>query len=139
MASYFYPEGLEVMFEEGYQFDSANVKAALINSVTAYNVAHDFWNDVSAGEIDASKALTTPAWDVAAGVLVYDSDDTGANMTWAAVAGGSTIGAVVVYYDTGNAATSPLISFNDVTDTATNGGDIVITWHANGIGRIDCT
>lgn len=139
MASKWYPAGLAIMLNEGYQWDSANLKMGLINSATSYNSAHDYYADVSGGAVDTPKALTTPTASVTGVTTVkLDADDSGANLTWVGVLTGSTIGAVVVYYDTGNSATSPLLTFNDVTDTPTNGGNIVITIHANGIGTFDC-
>ena len=40
----------------------------------------------------------------------------------------------MIYKDTGNAATSPLIAYIDLTTPVTpNGGDINITWNASGI------
>jgi hypothetical protein len=50
-----------------------------------------------------------------------------AALTWTAVAGGSTIGWIVVYKFVTNDAGSTPIAVIDVTDTATNGSDITFT------------
>lgn len=56
-----------------------------------------------------------------------------ANPTWTAVAGGSTIAWVAIYKFVTNDAGSTPICIIDVTDTATNGGDITIQFDTNGI------
>lgn len=81
-----------------------------------------FRSDLS-GVIALSGPLTTKV--VAGGI--FDADDT----TFLAVAAGSSCSAVVLYKDTGNASTDPLISFHgDLTGlpVTTNGGDITINW-----------
>ena len=136
MASKGYPLGFKAHNDAGFTWTSANLKVAMINSATTYNSAHDYWNDVSAGQIGSSIALTSPALSVTGSTnLRFDAADTG--LTWASVAAGSTIGAFVIYYDTGTPATSPLLVFLDVTDTPTNGGDVVLTFHANGIWNVE--
>ena len=65
-----------------------------------------------------------------------DGDD----LTFSAVASGKkpSIEAIIIFKDTGNNATSPLIAY---IDTATglpitpNGGDIIVTWD-NGVNKI---
>ncbi len=57
--------------------------------------------------------------------------------TWSAVAGGSTVGYIVYYkFVTNDAGSTPLFCV-DVTDTATNGGDLTYTPDAtNGVAYI---
>ena len=50
----------------------------------------------------------------------------GADVLFTAVPGGATVAAGIVYKDTGTPTTSKLIVYHDLTDTATNGGDITI-------------
>ena len=144
MASAWYSITMEKFFDGNASNDledggAGTLKAALVASAYTPSNTHDFWDDVSANVIDTPKALTTPAVTRSGDTVTWDCDDSGANMTWSSVAGGSTIGWVVFYDDTGTPATSQLICYSDVTNTATNGGDIVVTIHANGIGTIDCT
>jgi hypothetical protein len=62
--------------------------------------------------------------------IVYDAADP----TWTAVTIGSTVGWVVVYKFVTNDADSVPLFVLDVTDTPTNGGDISVSFSANGIG-----
>jgi hypothetical protein len=50
------------------------------------------------------------------------------NVTFTAVPAGATVAKVVVYKDTGVTTTSKILAVFDVTDTATNGGDVTIAW-----------
>lgn len=79
---------------------------------------------------DQTLGSKTFAKDDANNRTVYD----GADPTWTAVAGGSTIGWIVFYKFVTNDAGSTPIFVHDVTNTATNGGDVTYTIHADGIG-----
>lgn len=61
--------------------------------------------------------------------IVYDAADP----TWTAVAGGSTVGWVVIFKFVTNDAGSTPIAVIDIADTATNGGDITIQFASTGI------
>jgi len=60
-------------------------------------------------------------------------------VTYTAVTGAS-IEALLIYIDTGSAATSRLVAYIDTGVTGLpvtpNGGDIVITWNASGIFQL---
>ena len=57
-----------------------------------------------------------------------------ADLTWTALGSGATIAAMVLVKEGGaNDTTTRLIAYLDVTDTATNGGDIGFTFDAEGI------
>jgi len=59
-----------------------------------------------------------------------------AKAVFTSLAAGADVGAAVLYRFITNDAASPLIAFFDVTNTATNGGDIEIRWNGtdgNGI------
>jgi hypothetical protein len=53
---------------------------------------------------------------------------------------GNSIEALLIYIDTGSAATSRLVAYIDTGVTGLpvtpNGGDIVITWNASGIFQL---
>ena len=137
MASYWYPVGLKEAWEAVQDLtDVTKVKVALYTG--AYNAAHGAYDDVSGSVIDTPKVCTTdPTYTESAGVVKYDAGDPA---QWATVAGGSTITGVIVYYDSGVAATSSLIAFLDADpDVDTNGGAITAPFAAGGIGTIDCT
>lgn len=63
------------------------------------------------------------------------------DVTYTALAAGATIGGAVLYrYSTSGGTTSDtgqdLVSFYDVTDTPTNGGDITIAWASTTAGSV---
>jgi len=111
---------------------SAPIKAVLVSSTYTYNAAHDFRDDLT-GVIATSSALSSTTWSSSGTGYVFDAAD----ITFSAVAGGSTVDAVVLFFDTGTPGTSPLICYDQVTSTATNGGDITITFNASGIFTVD--
>lgn len=95
-----------------------------------FSAAHQFKSSVTsyAGTTDqtlANKSSTTG---------LVDADD----ITFAAVSQSSskTLGALVIYKDTGTASTSPLFAFiTGFTVIVPNGGDIAVSWD-NGTNRI---
>jgi hypothetical protein len=62
----------------------------------------------------------------------FDASD----LTWTTLGSGATIGGAILVRELTTDANSVLIAFVDLTDTATNGGDITITWNAAGILKI---
>ncbi len=114
-----------------YDIDDGTVKVALIDTGTyTYSAAHDFYNDLS-GVVGTPQTIANTT--VANGL--FDGD----NVTFTAVSG-ATVEALVIYVDTGNVATSPLIAYIDTSVTGLpvtpNGGDITITWNASGIFQL---
>ena len=110
---------------------TGTVKAALVDTGTyTYSAAHQFLSSLTgvvgtAATIGAVKTVTAGTFD-------------GANVTWSAVSGANAE-AIVIYIDTGNAATSPLVAYIDTGQTGLpvtpNGGDITMTWD-NGANKI---
>jgi hypothetical protein len=91
------------------------------SSYTPNLSTHDFWNDVSANVVGTPQTLANKT--ATAGVA--DADD----VTYTAVAGGSTVSYLVLYKDTGNTATSNLIACFDTATglpITTSGADITI-------------
>lgn len=134
MASTWYPK-----FKEAILTGAANsnpstgtVKVALIDTADeAYNAADQFLSDVtSAGIVATSAALTTKTFTNG----VFDADD-------AAFTGvtGDQSEALIVYIDTGTAATSRLMLFIDTASSGLpvtpNSGNINVTWD-NGANKI---
>jgi hypothetical protein len=75
----------------------------------------------------ASKTLTTDNTNDRA---EFDAAD----LTWTTLGSGATIaGMILIKEGASNDTTSRLIAYLDVTDTATNGGDISFTFDAEGI------
>jgi hypothetical protein len=133
MANVLYPKFKEILLGTGTRIDLSadNIKAILVDLADyTYSAAHQFLSDVPSGAREetsanlASKTITNGVFDAA-------------DVTFTAAAG-DPCEAVIVYKDTGSAATSNLIVF---VDTATglpatlNGGDVVVAWD-NGANKI---
>jgi hypothetical protein len=134
MANAIYPLYKQALLDGSSDIDvnDGTVKAALLDTGTvAYNAAHDFYNDVSAGVIGTPQTIANTT--VTNGL--FDGDD----VTFSSVSGNS-VEAIVIYIDTGNAATSRLVAYIDTGVTGLpvtpNGGNIAITWNASGIFQL---
>lgn len=108
---------------------TGTVKAALVDTGTyTYSASHDFYNDVSSAVVGTPQTIGTKTYTAG----TFDGD----NVTFPAVSG-ATCEAIVIYIDTGNVATSPLVAYLDSGVTGLpvtpNGGDITVTWDAAGI------
>jgi len=102
-----------------------NIKVVLVDTAT-YTVdidVDDFLDDIPVGErVATSGNFTTKTTTLG----VFDAD----NITFSSVSG-DVSEALVIYKDTGAAATSPLIAFIDSATglpVTPNGGDITVTW-----------
>lgn len=133
MANLIYPKYKEALLGglSNIDLDGGTVKAALIDTGTyTYNAAHDFYNDVS-GVVGTPQTIANTT--VTNGL--FDGD----NVTFSAVSGNS-VEALIIYIDTGNAATSRLVAYIDTgvggLPVTPNGGDIVTTWNASGIFQL---
>ena len=131
MASALYPKWKEnlLQFTANNDLDNASLKVALIDTGTyTYNSAHDFYADLS-GVVGTPVALTTSRTYTNG---LFDAAD----VTFTSVSGNS-VEALVIYVDTGNTATSPLIAYIDGFSAVTpNGGDITVAWNASGIFQL---
>ena len=124
MANAIYPLCKEALLSAGINFTSDTIKAALIDTGTyTYSAAHQYWSSASAALVGTAATLGTKT--VTTGT--FDA----AHVTYTAVSG-SSVEAIIIYKDTGVAATSPLISYLDTGYTGLpvtpNGGDITIAW-----------
>lgn len=127
MASALYPKAKESFLSQNpsIDIDSDTIKVALVNTGTdyTYSSAHQYYSSVThySGTTDqtlGSKTVTNG---------VFDAAD--ATFTAVAIDGSKTVSAVVIYKDTGVAATSPLIAYIDgFTAITPNTGDITIVW-----------
>jgi hypothetical protein len=134
MANALYDLGRQAFLQADIDWLADDIKIVLVDTAD-YVVSlstHDFLADVTA--IPAAAVKTS-------GNLASKTSTNGvadaADVTLSAVTGDQ-CEAIVIYKDTGSAATSPLIAY---IDTATglpvqpNGGDITITWD-NGANKI---
>jgi len=132
MANAIYPKWKELALGLGVGSGTeptGTLKLALIDTgVYTYNAAHDYWDDASAGVVGTPTAIGSPTYTN--GTL------DGADVTFTTVTG-NTAEAVIVFLDTGSAATSPLVCYMDTGVTGLpvtpNGGNINVTLNASGI------
>jgi len=138
MANALYPKFKEKLLNPGtlgstsgtaVDLSDDTIKIALVDTgAYTYSTAHEFYSSVSAAVIGTPQTLANKT--VTNGV--FDAD----NVTFTAVSGVS-VEALVIYKDSGTAATSPLILYLDVATSGLpvtpNGGKIDVTLNASGI------
>lgn len=131
MANALYPLWKEqlLQFTANNNLSAGTVKVALIDTGTyTYSAAHQFYTSASAAAVGTPQTIGSKTFTN--GVF------NGADVTFTAVTG-SSVEALIIYIDTGSAATSPLVAYIDTSVTGLpvtpNGGDISITWNASGI------
>lgn len=108
-----------------------SVRVALVDTGTyTYSGAHQFLTSLT-GVVGTAQLINNTT--VTNGL--FDGD----NVTYTGVTGNS-VEALVIYIDTGVAATSRLVAYIDTGVTGLpvtpNGGDITITWNASGIFQL---
>ena len=131
MANALYPKWKEqlLQFTTNNNLSAGTVKVALVDTgVYTYNAADQFYSSVTAAAVGTPQTLGTKTFTNG----VFDAAD----VTFTAVTGAS-VEALVIYIDTGTAATSPLVAYIDTSVTGLpvtpNGGNIAITWNVSGI------
>lgn len=107
---------------------TGTLKVALVDTgVYTYSDGHEFLTSLT-GVVGNAQTLTTKTY--ASGVL------DAADVSFLAVTG-ATVEALVLFLDTGDAATSRLVAYFDTGVTGLpvtpNGGNIPIVWNASGI------
>lgn len=131
MANAVYPKFKEKLISGGsnVNLSSGNVKALLVDAADyTYSAAHEFLSDVpSGGRVATSGNLASKT--VTGGV--FDSADP----TFTAATGDQSE-ILILFVDTGTAATSPLVAYYDTGVTnfpvTPNGGDIGVTVSGSG-------
>lgn len=128
MSNLIYPKYKEKIISGGANVDlsAGTVKVALVDSaVYTYSSAHEFLSSVASTIATATLASKTEAGGV------FDSADP----TLTAVTGAQSE-ILIIYIDTGSAATSRLVAYYDTGVTGLpvtpNGGDINIAVNASG-------
>lgn len=125
MANAIYPKWKEAVIQASANSSlTGNVKAILVDTADyTYSAAHDFLDDVPGAAIVATSANL--------GTKTYTNGtfDT-ADFTFTAVTGDQSE-ALIIYIDTGSAATSRLVCYRDTGVTGLpvtpNGGDITVS------------
>lgn len=132
MANALYDKGREAFLSGSISWSGDTIKVVLVDlaDYTADLAADQFLSSVTGvARVATSAALSSKT--VAAGVA------DAADVTFSAVTGDPSE-ALVVYKDTGSAATSPLIAYIDTAGglpVTPNGGDILVSWD-NGANKI---
>jgi hypothetical protein len=138
MASSQYTKGLQKIINGSIDLLADNLKLVLVDTAD-YTVDldnHEFLSSVTAGIVATSPQLQNPTITIdtvpAIHQVMFDCD----NGTFTAVSGDSTE-AVVLFKDTGSAATSPLIAFYDGSSVqlTPNGNDVNFTISTSGLLR----
>lgn len=131
MANAIYPEWKESLldFVANNDINSGNVKAVLVDGADyTYSAAHQFLSDVAAGGRVATSG------NLASKTIANGTFDA-ADFSFTAVTG-DPCEILILYIDTGSAATSPLVAYYDTGVTGfpvtPNGGDINVTVNASG-------
>ena len=135
MASFLYNAGKVAVLDGAIDLDDDTIKVALVTSdYSADKENHEFFNDITSevtgsGYTAGGSALSGA--DVTQGSphrAVFDASD----LTWT----NSTITAraAILYKDSGDPATSPLIAYIDFgQDFSSSGDDLTLEWDADGI------
>lgn len=130
MANALYPKWKQALLEftANNDLDGQTVKVALVTSGYTYSSSDQYYSSVSASVVGTPQTLGSKTFTDG----VFDAAD----VLYTAVTGSQVV-SLVIYIDTGNAATSPLVAFIDTGVTnlpvTPNGGDIAIAWNASGI------
>ena len=123
MASGLYPSGAEDMMDGTIILSSSDITPALVNTSYTYSSAHDFWDDVTANEVQDGGATFLSGKSVTSGV--FDATD----YTFASVSGSDIDNINLRKYNAADAS-SPLLAYIECTQTTPNGNNIDIIWDA---------
>jgi hypothetical protein len=125
-------------FTANNNLSTGDVKVALIDTTGGtggytYNPANQFFSSVPGTAIVGTPvSLASKTFTIVSNTPVFDAGDVTFNLVT-----GDTVEALLIYIDTGTAATSPLVAYIDTDVTGLpvtpNGGNISITWNASGI------
>lgn len=129
MANAIYPKAKEKFLDALIDIPTDTIKIALIDTgVYTYSGTDEFWSAASAALVGTAATLASKT--ITNGV--FDAD----NVTFTSVVGAS-VEALIIFKDTGTAATSPLIMYIDVAASGLpvtpNGNNIDVQFNASGI------
>lgn len=129
MSNALYAKAKEALLSAGINLTTDTIKVVGVTAAYAPNMATDqYLSAAGANTVGTAQVLGTKT--VTGGVFKA------ANGAFPAVAAGTAMQALLVFKDTGSAATSPLIAYIDTGSNlpiTPNGGDIDFTWNASGI------
>lgn len=137
MAAGAYSNGVEALILQSFNLDTSTIKLALIKDAYTYDPDHDFVNDVSGSECDATgytggfngadrlTSAVTITEQTASNRVVAIFADT----TWTAIGGASNNtleGALALFEITNDAASIPIAWLEFGSTLTTNGSDILV-------------
>lgn len=137
MPSGWYNTGIYEITSGTTVWTSATIKVMLMNTLHAFDRDDEFVSDIVANEISASGysrqtlASKTVANDATKDATYMDAG----NPNFGVIVTGQTVRFMVMYRDTGDDATSPLLACWQVIDQATNGTSIVFPFNPNGVSK----
>lgn len=130
MASFITNAGADGLTTAGtITWASDTIKARLVASSATIDKDDTTMTPYTAIGTDQTLGSKTKTKDTGNDRIVFDAADA----VFTAVAGGSTVGTVAIFKFVTNDAGSTPIAVLDITDTATNGGDITIQFASTGI------
>lgn len=109
MANAAYPEGLDAILNGDIDLNTDTIKVALVDDSYTYSAAHDFYDDISADVVGTPVAL--------AGVTMTAGVVDATSPTSFSGTGGNDVDTIIIYKDTGVAATSPLLFHLDTVSS----------------------
>lgn len=133
MANALYPKWKEAIVQASANSSlSGTVKAVLLDtSLYTYSAAHEFYTSASAAAIGTPQTINAKTFVNG----LFDGDD----VTFTGLTG-ATAEAILIFIDTGSAATSRLVIYIDTgvgnLPVLPNGANVDITWNASGIFQL---
>lgn len=131
MTNVIYPKAKESLLQAGINLSSGSVKAAVLTSAYTYSAAHQYWSSANSAVLGTPQAVGAKTFTNG----LFDGND----VVFSALAGG-TVTQIVIFVDTGVAATSPLICLFDSgvgsLPLVTDGTDTTTTWSGSGIFQL---
>ena len=134
MANAVYPKGKKAILDGDVDFLTDTIKIVLVDATYTYSTAHDFLDDIAAGDrVATSAALSSKT--------TTDGAFDAADVTFTSLSG-NTVTSWVLFKDTGTASTSQLIAYFDTVSGGgalsftPNGGNFTLSFGASGIFTI---
>lgn len=132
MAAHWYPEGIRAVMDGTTDLDTADVRAMLVDATYTFNVAHDFLDDVVAGNrVGTPVALASKSIIANGNSRALDAADT----TWTGLTGDAVVAVILYVYNASDAA-ARLLAFIDGIAVTPDGSDVTLRWNAGGILEI---
>ena len=115
-------------------FDTDVIKVMLVTSGYTYSSAHQYRSEITnetsgTNYVSSGQVITNVVTNTVGGTVSVNGDDS----EWAGAASAAfTFRGAVVYKDTGNAATDPVISYHEFNADQTNSGfNVKLKWSTN--------